>query len=240
MASSNEAIAIFDRCVARLDATRSISELDRAFREAVCAYPFRGAAFAWWSHPPPAREPDFKMSAGNIDERAWLVDDASGDLWSDSRPQLSARVLEDGDDPLQVRVALLGPRRRFGVLQAFLSIGPEDIKSAEYDWKGRFLVLAHVVQHSISLLRPDERPNLGRREIQCLKLAAEGLKAKQIASALGIGQQTVQFHLSRAREKLNCSNTVQAVARAAQFGLLPDIAPADAAAESGADNPGAP
>ena len=45
------------------------------------------------------------------------------------------------------------------------------------------------------------------------------LKAKQIASALGIGQQTVQFHLSRAREKLDCSNTVQAVARAAQFGL---------------------
>jgi DNA-binding CsgD family transcriptional regulator len=86
-------------------------------------------------------------------------------------------------------------------------------------------VLAHVVQNHVGSWRGDERPTLGRREIQCLKLAAEGLKAKQIASALGIGQQTVQFHLSRAREKLNCSNTVQAVARAAQFGLLPDSVP---------------
>ena len=86
-------------------------------------------------------------------------------------------------------------------------------------------MLAHIIQHQVGAWRGEERPALGRREIQCLKLAAEGLKAKQIASALGIGQQTVQFHLSRAREKLNCSNTVQAVARAAQFGLLPDSIP---------------
>ena len=88
-------------------------------------------------------------------------------------------------------------------------------------------------RHRVGLWKPKGSPNLGRREVQCLKLAAEGLKAKQIAITFGIGEQTVQFHLSRAREKLNCSNTVQAVARAAQFGLLPDIAPSSAKDSAG-------
>lgn len=225
MVSRNHALGAFDLAIAKLETARSLHDLEREFLNAAQEYPFRRGAYSWWSHPPPTREPDYKLATpGSHDALAMIA--PAGDLWADSRPVITTRLSNDGEESVAVRVALLGPRRRFGVLEASLCVGTDDIDSAERDWRGRFLLLAHVVQHSISLWRSDERPNLGRREIQCLKLAGEGLKAKQIASELGIGQQTVQFHLSRAREKLDCSNTVQAVVRAAQFGLLPDIAPA--------------
>lgn len=226
MVSNNHALAAFDRGIAKLEIAHSLRELEGAFEDTTSAYPFLGASFSWWSHPPPAREPDFRLSTGQMAIEGAGAVEVAGDLWADSRPVIKTEII-DGEDPVDVQVALLGPRRRFGVLRASLCVGRDEIDAAEYDWKGRFLLLAHIVQQSVDRWRPDKpRPILGRREVQCLKLAAEGLKAKQIAIALGIGQQTVQFHLSRAREKLNCGNTVQAVARAAQFGLLPDLAPA--------------
>ncbi len=216
-----DTLRLFDSALAKLEGSRSIAELEHAFRETGESYPFRGAAFSWWSYPPPARLPDYTMAYGACSAELEAPSQTPADPWSVSLPVILFDSAQ-AEDPVEVRVAVIGPRRRLGVFRAALSIAPGEITANEYDWRGRFLVLAHVVQHHVGSWRGDERPTLGRREIQCLKLAAEGLKAKQIASALGIGQQTVQFHLSRAREKLNCSNTVQAVARAAQFGLLPD------------------
>ncbi|MBX9760357.1 MAG: helix-turn-helix transcriptional regulator [Beijerinckiaceae bacterium] len=228
MIDGRENLRLFDAALSRLEGTRSLSDLESAFRSTGETLPFLGAAFSWWSYPPPARLPDFTMSSGICVPDAEPPADLSKDNWAISLPVLQFHTSGD-QDPVEVQVAVLGPRRRLGVLRAMLSIGSSEIDANAYDWRGRFLVLAHIVQHHVGLWNGEERPALGRREIQCLKLAAEGLKAKQIASALGIGQQTVQFHLSRAREKLNCSNTVQAVARAAQFGLLPDSVPVVAA-----------
>lgn len=224
MIDGRENIRLFDGALARLEGARSLTDLETAFRETGETLPFMGAAFSWWSYPPPARLPDFTMTSGICIPDEQPPADLHKDSWAFSLPILQFHTV-GGEDPVEVQVAVLGPRRRLGVLRAILAVGPKEIEANEYGWRGRFLVLAHVVQHQVGAWRGEERPVLGRREIQCLKLAAEGLKAKQIASALGIGQQTVQFHLSRAREKLNCSNTVQAVARAAQFGLLPDSVP---------------
>jgi DNA-binding CsgD family transcriptional regulator len=224
MMDHGEAIRFFDQALAKLEGSRSIGELEQAFRESTVSFPFRGAAFSWWSYPPPLRNPDYTLASGNFSTEPEALSESRPDPWSVSMPVIENETA-NGEDPVEVQVSVIGPRRRLGVLKASLTIDYREISSNEYDWRGRFLVLAHLVQQHVGAWRGDERPSLGRREIQCLKLAAEGLKAKQIASALGIGQQTVQFHLSRAREKLNCSNTVQAVARAAQFGLLPDSPP---------------
>lgn len=226
----------FDGILTRLEATGSLAELEDEFRASMKCCPFEGAAFAWWGYPPPVRSPDFAMASGSVSVDASL-DDGCGDFWS-GFPLLINDLPCSLHGASTVRVALVGPRRRFGVLTARFSAeafgdGPSDI-----DWKGRLLLLAHVVQHRVGQWSVIDGPTLGRREIQCLKLAADGLKAKQIAITLGIGQQTVQFHLSRAREKLDCSNTVQAVAKAAQFGLLPDIAPG--LAETISPNPKTP
>ncbi|MBY0227613.1 MAG: LuxR C-terminal-related transcriptional regulator [Hyphomicrobium sp.] len=52
------------------------------------------------------------------------------------------------------------------------------------------------------------------RELDCLRWTAAGKTAWEASKILGISERTVRFHLNTAREKLNCSTTTQAVAKA--------------------------
>jgi DNA-binding NarL/FixJ family response regulator len=61
---------------------------------------------------------------------------------------------------------------------------------------------------------------LTARERDVLRLIAAGLPGKQIAAALGIGERTVKFHTASLLRKLGADNRAQAVALAAQRGLL--------------------
>jgi DNA-binding NarL/FixJ family response regulator len=61
---------------------------------------------------------------------------------------------------------------------------------------------------------------LSEREREVLRLVAEGRSAKQIARALTIAERTVKFHLTSIFNKLGAENRAQAVAIAAQRGLL--------------------
>ena len=58
------------------------------------------------------------------------------------------------------------------------------------------------------------------REREVLRLVARGLPGKQIAGALGISERTVKFHTASLIRKLGADNRAQAVAVAAQRGLL--------------------
>jgi DNA-binding NarL/FixJ family response regulator len=58
------------------------------------------------------------------------------------------------------------------------------------------------------------------REREVLRLIAEGLPTKQIARALSISERTVKFHSTSLLRKLGAENRAQAVALAAQRGLL--------------------
>jgi DNA-binding NarL/FixJ family response regulator len=61
---------------------------------------------------------------------------------------------------------------------------------------------------------------LTHREREVLSLIADGLPGKQIARALGISERTVKFHTGSILRKLGADNRAQAVALAAQRGLL--------------------
>lgn len=63
------------------------------------------------------------------------------------------------------------------------------------------------------------------REREVLQLVAQGLPGKQIAGALGISERTVKFHTAGLIRKLGADNRAQAVAVAAQRGLLDTPAP---------------
>lgn len=58
------------------------------------------------------------------------------------------------------------------------------------------------------------------REREVLSLIADGLPGKQIARALGISERTVKFHTGSILRKFGADNRAQAVALAAQRGLL--------------------
>jgi DNA-binding NarL/FixJ family response regulator len=61
---------------------------------------------------------------------------------------------------------------------------------------------------------------LSNREQQVLRLVADGLPTKQIAHSLSITERTVKFHVNSIFHKLGADNRAQAVALAAQRGLL--------------------
>jgi DNA-binding NarL/FixJ family response regulator len=63
-------------------------------------------------------------------------------------------------------------------------------------------------------------PTLSEREREVLHLVAEGLPTKQIARSLSITERTVKFHVNSIFHKLGAENRAQAVALAAQRGLL--------------------
>lgn len=64
------------------------------------------------------------------------------------------------------------------------------------------------------------KPRLGGRELEVLRLTAEGLSAPEIAATLGIGATTVKTHLQRVYRKLEVTDRAAMVARALRLGLL--------------------
>jgi len=69
--------------------------------------------------------------------------------------------------------------------------------------------------------RPRGRTGLlSARERGVLRLVAAGLSNRQIAEALSISERTVKFHVTAIFNKLGAENRAQAVALAAERGLL--------------------
>lgn len=58
------------------------------------------------------------------------------------------------------------------------------------------------------------------REIEVLRMVADGLGNKEIAEKLGISDHTVKFHLSSLFAKLGASNRAEAVSLGIRMGLL--------------------
>jgi NarL family two-component system response regulator YdfI len=58
------------------------------------------------------------------------------------------------------------------------------------------------------------------REIEVLRMIAEGLGNKEIASKLGISDHTVKFHISSTFAKLGASNRAEAVTLGIRLGLI--------------------
>jgi two-component system nitrate/nitrite response regulator NarL len=63
-------------------------------------------------------------------------------------------------------------------------------------------------------------PNLTPRELEALRLIADGLPNKAIASRLGISEHTVKFHVNSILSKLAAQSRTEAVTNAARFGLI--------------------
>jgi len=120
-----------------------------------------------------------------------------------------------------------------------ISGGDEDIFRAIRAGAASYLLKSSLSQDLISTIRrvvDGERPmppevaerlaaregqsGLSTREIEILELIAKGLRNKEIASALGIGQETVQTHIKRLFVKLHVSDRTAAVTVALSRGIV--------------------
>jgi NarL family two-component system response regulator LiaR len=85
-------------------------------------------------------------------------------------------------------------------------------------------LLRHVGQHAEARDRITTRfpliEELTERELEVLHLLAQGMPNKEIASHLVISERTAKFHVSSIMSKLGATNRTEAVALAAQRGLI--------------------
>ncbi|HEU4324058.1 MAG TPA: response regulator transcription factor [Roseiflexaceae bacterium] len=79
------------------------------------------------------------------------------------------------------------------------------------------VVAARLLQQAAAPPLPEP---LTERELEVLRLLAQGRQNKEIADSLTISERTVKFHVSGILAKLDAGNRTEAVARAAQLGLI--------------------
>jgi DNA-binding NarL/FixJ family response regulator len=147
----------------------------------------------------------------------------------DRVPPLMAIVLSDRDDPEHIEEALGAGAAAYVLKTAH----PDDLASAVRQAFGHSIYLAanHVGEPSSAATSPRfELRGLTRRELEILRLAAEGLPNAEIAKMLWVTEQTVKFHLSNVYRKLDVTNRTEASRWAQLHGLLPTASPQPTAA----------
>ncbi len=83
------------------------------------------------------------------------------------------------------------------------------------------VVASKLLRHvSASETPPSPGSDLTGRELDVLRLIAEGLRNNEIAGRLTISERTVKFHVSSILSKLGAGNRTEAVRMAAQRGLI--------------------
>jgi len=88
---------------------------------------------------------------------------------------------------------------------------------------GHYFMRIYRDQFGYSPAASEELSRLTPREWDCLRTLAQGYREAEIADLLGILKSTVRFHLHNVVRKFGCKNRTQAVALAAQLGVLGPI-----------------
>ena len=129
------------------------------------------------------------------------------------------------EDPESLAVDVLGSGLR-AILPRYAT--PEEIIAA-IQAAATGLVALHpdIFDSMLSRIRPGQQSELDPsgqiltpREIEVLRMIAEGLGNKEIASKLSISDHTVKFHISSIFAKLSASNRAEAVTLGIRHGLI--------------------
>jgi DNA-binding NarL/FixJ family response regulator len=81
-------------------------------------------------------------------------------------------------------------------------------------------VATRLVKHLGPSDTKPQRAMLSERELEVLRLVADGKPNREIALALSVSDNTVKFHLKNIMQKLNVANRAEAVMEATQMGIL--------------------
>jgi len=73
------------------------------------------------------------------------------------------------------------------------------------------------------MVSPAERPKLTRREVEILRLVAEGRTNREVARLAWVTEQTVKFHLASIYRKLGIHSREEAMIWAAANGMTADV-----------------
>lgn len=134
-------------------------------------------------------------------------------------PQLQAIVLSAVSESERIEDALKAGAAAYVVKTAY----PEDLASAVRQSFGHsiFFAKARSAPPAKPALEADDGADgLTRRELEIVRLLAEGHSNAKLARMLSVTDQTVKFHLSNIYRKLGVSNRTEASRWAQIHGLL--------------------
>jgi len=181
-------------------------------------------------------QPDFQLvaSTGTIVRLAAHASQADADVVlvdSDSVP--------DFNEPLTAVFVLLADSAEARMISRMLKAGvrsilpresaADDIVAAIYAaYSGQVLLSAEAAEN-LAAIYGDVEPELDDslldeitpREIEVLRMLAEGLPNKEIAGRMRISDHTVKFHISSILEKQGASTRTEAVTIGIRRGLIP-------------------
>jgi DNA-binding NarL/FixJ family response regulator len=147
-----------------------------------------------------------------------------------AQPSVRPIVLSMHTDPQVIDAALVAGASAYVVKTAH----PEDLASAVRQAFSHSVYLAgrRAAEPALATGKPreDDAPDLTRRELEILRLVAEGHSNAQLARMLWVTEQTVKFHLSNIYRKLDVANRTEASRWAQRNGLLQDTQPVPALA----------
>jgi NarL family two-component system response regulator YdfI len=155
--------------------------------------------------------PDVIVVEWDSDQAQELIEFAS-----EAPPML---VLAADPDPPWTGEALRGGVR--GILPRDLSTG-EILAAVEAAAAG--LVVLHPHSVEAAMARPVsavQSETLSAREIEVLRLMADGSSNKSIAWRLNISEHTVKFHINSIFSKMNAGSRTEAVTLGLRQGLIP-------------------
>jgi DNA-binding NarL/FixJ family response regulator len=141
----------------------------------------------------------------------------------DAHPELKSVVMGDDANPDAVESAFAAGASIYCVKTA----ERDDLASAIRQAFRHSIFVSSGERPQASALAPAiENPkapaaDLTRRELEILRLVAEGHSNSQLARMLWVTEQTVKFHLSNIYRKLDVSNRTEASRWAQVNGLLP-------------------
>jgi DNA-binding NarL/FixJ family response regulator len=134
--------------------------------------------------------------------------------------ELRAIVLSRHHDPAHIDAALAAGAAAYVVKTAH----PDDVASAvrQAFEHSVFMPGGQAGEGVVADTTRRERPGgLTRRELEILKLVAEGHSNAALARMLWVTEQTVKFHLSNVYRKLDVANRTEASRWAQRNGVLP-------------------
>jgi DNA-binding NarL/FixJ family response regulator len=145
-----------------------------------------------------------------------------------ANPDMRCVILSETDDPIEMEQAFAAGADVYCVKRA----EPDDLAAA----------IRQSFEHSIYFARTETAADpartsagngylaagLTKRELQILRLVAEGHSNAQLARTLWVTEQTIKFHLSNIYRKLDVANRTEASRWAQLHGVLeePDGEPA--------------
>lgn len=137
------------------------------------------------------------------------------------RDDLHVLVLADEVTAADLREAVVAGADGFLLTTAPLA---ELERAVETTARGERVVSPEVAMHLVGTWRPDgpspQRASLTPRELDVLRLMAEGLTNAQVAERLDVSPRTVKTHVQNLLAKLDMPDRTGAVARGFRLGLL--------------------